>query len=224
MIPAVFVSSTIRDLRYLRDALRDAILELSYQPVMSDYGEVTYIHSGSAADACFKSVERCHLVVLIVGRRYGDLVDGVCGVTHKEFLTAKDANIPMFAFVEAQVLNYKEVFDTDPKAELWNAFPGMDNARMTFRLIDEIKTASASNGLIPFTTAGEAKQVLKAQIADFVGQRLGSLIQPIRNELQELSAEVRTLRKQLTATKPTSRKIALASERYLEPVMHFGGR
>ena len=72
---------------------------------------------------------------------------------------------------------------------------------MTFRLIDEIKTAPAFNGLIPFTTAGEAKQMLKVQIADFVGQRLSSLIQPVRNELQELSAEVRTLREQLMADK-----------------------
>lgn len=30
MIPNIFVSSTVEDLRYLRDGLRDAIVELAY--------------------------------------------------------------------------------------------------------------------------------------------------------------------------------------------------
>ena len=38
MLPRVFVSSTIEDLHHLRDAVRDAVAELEYIPVMSEYG------------------------------------------------------------------------------------------------------------------------------------------------------------------------------------------
>jgi hypothetical protein len=40
MIPNIFISSTISDLRYLRDGLREAVSELAYHPVMSEHGEI----------------------------------------------------------------------------------------------------------------------------------------------------------------------------------------
>ena len=46
MIPNVFISSTIEDLHYLREGLRDAVNDLAYRPVMSDYGEVGYNFRG----------------------------------------------------------------------------------------------------------------------------------------------------------------------------------
>lgn len=214
MIPAVFVSSTVQDLHYLRDALRDAILDLAYQPVMSDHGEITYLYSGSAADACYKSVGQCQLVILIVGLRYGASGEQL-SVTHKEFLSAKDANIPMIAFAEAKAVHFKELFDSDRQAPLWGTFAGMDNAKMTFRLIDEIKAAPAFNSLIPFTSAGEAKRILKLQIADFVGQRLTELIQPVRNDLQELAAEIRTLRREFNQTTNVPDNVVQESKQYL---------
>ena len=44
MIPRVFVSSTIKDLQHVRDAIRELIMELGYQPAMSEHGEVGYSH------------------------------------------------------------------------------------------------------------------------------------------------------------------------------------
>ncbi|MCJ7812359.1 DUF4062 domain-containing protein, partial [bacterium] len=43
MIPNVFISSTIKDLHYLRDAIRDLVKELGYRPIMSEYGDIGYI-------------------------------------------------------------------------------------------------------------------------------------------------------------------------------------
>ena len=107
MIPNVFVSSTVRDLHYLREAIRETILELAYNPVMSDFGEVGYLNPVTAAASCYQTVEKCQLFILIIGQRYGSLGDDGVSVTHREFKTAMEHAIPMITFIEPQVLAYK---------------------------------------------------------------------------------------------------------------------
>jgi len=197
MIPNIFISSTISDLHYLRDALRDSVADLSYNPVMSDYGEVGYLHPHTAAASCYRSLRQCQMVVLIIGKKYGKPSSDGFSVTHREFLTAKENGIPTISFVEGQVLNFKEVFEADPSAQLWDSFPGMDDPRKTFGFIDEVIASPSYNGLIPFTSVADAKRILKLQIADFVGERLSETISPVRSEVQDVLAEIKTLRNQL---------------------------
>jgi hypothetical protein len=202
MIPNVFISSTIADLKYLRDGLRDAIDELSYNPVMSEHGEVGYIQPTTAAEACSRTVQQCQLMVLIVGKRYGSVCEDGNSVTHREFLAARESGIPTVTFVEGQVLSYKEVFDTDPSAEIWRTFAPMDNPKKTFALLDDIRESETYNAILPFTSVGDAKTMLKRQIADFVGDRLSEAVQPVRRDLKEVLAEIKTLRNQLTSSSP----------------------
>ena len=110
MIPNIFVSSTIADLHYLRDGLCDAIDELCYHPVMSEHGEVGYLHPNTAAESCYRSVGQCQMVVLIVGKRYGSTGEDGLSVTHREFLAAKSDTARIITFVEPEILSYKEVF------------------------------------------------------------------------------------------------------------------
>ena len=197
MIPNIFISSTISDLQYLRDAIRDAIVDLRYHPVMSEHGEVGYIRPTTAATACYRTVEQCHMVILIVGKRYGSTGDDGLSVTHKEYLAAKEANIPTITLVEQQVLHYKEVFDASPDSDLWNTFSRMDKPSNTFKLIDDISSSDVFNGLISFTSAVDAKEKLKLQIADFVGERLGDTIAPMSKQIKDVLAEIKTLRNQM---------------------------
>lgn len=194
MIPRIFISSTIADLHYLRDGLRDAIEELSYQPVMSDYGEVGYLNPTTAAESCYVSVRQCQMVILIIGSRYGSTGEDGLSVTHKEFLAAKEDQIPIISFVEQKVLNYKEVFQADPKAAIWTSFQPMDNPYRTFQLLDEITASKSYNATIPFTSAGDAKKKLKLQVADFVGQRLSQTLPAMSTQLKDVLAEITTVR------------------------------
>jgi len=197
MIPNIFISSTISDLQYLRDAIRDAIVDLRYHPVMSEHGEIGYIRATTAANACYRTVEQCHMVILIIGKRYGSPGDDGLSVTHKEYLAAKEANIPTITLVEQQVLHYKEVFDASPESDLWNTFSRMDRPSSTFKLIDDISFSVVFNGLISFTSAVDAKEKLKLQIADFVGERLGDTIAPMSKQIKDVLAEIKTLRTQV---------------------------
>src|SRR5579862_4527348 len=116
MTPNVFISSPIADLHYLRDVLREAVEELAYRPVMSEYGEVGYIAQTSAADSCYRTVRQCQLMVLVVGRRYEPTDKDGLSVTHREFITAQEVRVPIISFAEAEVLTFKRVFDMDPGA------------------------------------------------------------------------------------------------------------
>ena len=211
MIPNIFLSLTISDLHYLRDALRDAVVDLAYTPIMSDYGEIGYINATTAAESCYRSVRQCQLAILIIGRKYGNPDKEGYSVTHREFLTAKEHRIPTITFVESQVINYKEVYDAAPDAPTWKNFPGMDAPQKTFALINEVKSSDSYNGIIPITTAGEAKRLLKLQIADFVGERLTDVIRPVKNEVQEILAEIKTLRKEIAPANEPS----IETQKYL---------
>jgi hypothetical protein len=197
MIPNIFISSTIEDLHYLRDAFREAILELEYRPVMSERCEVGYINHMTAAESCYRSIEQCQMGVVIIGHRYGKpSEEGGISVTHKEFRTAREHDIPLIAFAEAQVLHYKQVFDVNPDAKVVQ-FPNMDHPELTFSLIDEIVRSGPYNGLFPFSYVAEAKRALKLQIADRVGESLSQGVSPMRTEIKDVLAEIKTLRHEL---------------------------
>lgn len=194
MIPNVFISSTIVDLQYLREALRDALTELAYNPVMSEHGGVGYIHEGSAADACYVTMQQCHIAILIVGKRYGNIGADGASITHKEFRTAQSHEIPLITFVDADVMSFKKVYDADRDSATWDHFEHMDHPRETFKLIDEVISSQVYNGLIEFRTASEAKTRLKQQLAHFMGDRLSGSVRPIKTDVHDILAEVKSLR------------------------------
>lgn len=198
MIPNVFISSTIEDLHYLREGLRDAISELAYRPVMSDYGDVGYLHPVTAAESCYRSIKECQIAVFIIGCRYGEpSADGGISVTHKELRTARQQGVPLIALVENEVMSFKKVHEVNKGENGLKNFPRMDNPSLTFALIDEIVKSETFNGLMAFSDIAEAKSLLKKQIADFVGQNLTQVFSPMRAEIKDVLAEIKTLRQEL---------------------------
>ena len=194
MIPSIFVSSTIVDLRYLRDGVRDAVEELAYRPVMSEHGEIGYINPMTAAESCYRSVKQCQLVILIVGCRYGSLDSDGLSVTHREFRAAREEGLPTITFVEPSVMSFKEVFDADSSATIWDTFSRMDHPKKTFQLLEEIASSEAYNAIIPYESVGDAKKKLKMQIADYVGNKLAQTDVQVNRQLSDVLAEVRTIR------------------------------
>lgn len=202
MIPNVFISSTVKDLHYLRDAIRETVEDLSYVPVMSEYHEVGYINPTTAANSCYLTVRECQIVVVIIGRKYGEPTEEGISVTQKEYRTARDAGIPVITFVEKEVLNFKEVFDANVLSPNKVNFPLMDHPDKTFGFINEIRASSTYNGTIPFTNVGDAKRAFKAQVANLVGQKLTDSFGSVKGSVHEVLSELKTLRHELI--KPNS--------------------
>lgn len=165
MIPNIFISSTIKDLHYLRDSLRDTITELAYNPVMSEHSGVGYLNPVTAAESCYMSIRQCQMVVLIIGSRYGWKDDDGLSVTHREFKAAREASIPIITLVESRVLNYKEVYDSSRDSDVWDKFELMDDSKSIFEFLKEISELTSFNAIVPFITPTDAKNILKLQLA-----------------------------------------------------------
>ncbi len=197
MIPSVFISSTIADLQHLREAIKDTVQELSYRPVLSEFGDVGYLPQTSAEDSCYLTMRDCQIAVLIVGKRYGSLSANGRSVAHNEFITAQENSIPVVCLADREVLSYKKVFDATAKGSSVPTFPGMDSPTETFSLLQNIMDAPVNNGVLPFGSVAEARMLLKTQLAHVFGELLRSRFDPVKASIKDVLSEVMTLRQEL---------------------------
>jgi len=203
MIPNVFVSSTIEDLQHLRDAIRETIIELGYNPIMSDYGDICYLLTKSAEDSCYVTMPECQLAVLIIGKRYGSKSQNNLSVTHNEFRKAKEHRIPTISIIDQEVLSFKRVYDVNTKKGSNTDFPGMDSPVDTFSFISEVMNCPTNNGILPYDSATKAKGQLKKQIAQLFGNLLTIRFDPIKVQMMDVLSEIKTLRHELLKDKGT---------------------
>jgi len=199
MIPSVFISSTVEDLHYVRDAVRSTIEELCYRPVMSDYGEIGYIGEDTAEEACYASVKECDIVILIVGKRVGSpsKTDPSMSVTEKEHDVAVKSGKLILTLVENEVLEYKKVFDKNHGSAAVK-FPGMNEPAKTFAFMSRIRSSESRNGIIPFTRTTDIRSILKQQIAILVYNLIHTKSVPTQSSLNDILSEVKTIREAMS--------------------------
>lgn len=195
MIPYVFISSTVEDLRHVRDAVRSTVEELGYHPVMSDYGDVGYMDNGTAETACYRSIRECQMVVLIIGKRYGSASgeDASKTVTEKEFDEAMKSGARIITLVDNDVMGFKKVFDEN-QSNSSVKFPNMNEPAKTFAFISRITSASTNNAIIPFTHASDIRQILRQQMANLFYALLTAQSAPTQSSLNDILSEVKTIR------------------------------
>ena len=124
--PRVFVSSTYYDLKYARERLERFIEAYNMEPVLFESDEVYFNPSQKTDISCYKEVESCHLMLLIVGGRYGSAASDpnnpeadkakekynneYVSITQKEYETAVNNNIPVLICVEKNVYGDYETY------------------------------------------------------------------------------------------------------------------
>ena len=196
MIPTVFVSSTVADLQHIRDALRARIADLGYNPVLSDHNGVGYVPSLSAVGSCLQTVSLCSLAVVIIGKRYGSVLnDGSdISVTHKEYRTARAAGVPLFFLVDQDVLAFEQVFEANMNEGAIRFPEQMDNPSGTFAFLREIRTHKTNNGLLAYHNVSDACRILTTQLAHFFGNLLGQENNPSARQISEVFTELTKLR------------------------------
>ncbi len=200
MVPTVFISSTIEDLHHVRDAVKETVSDLGYQPIMSEHGGVGYMNERAADVACYQSVKECQLMILIIGKRYGSQTrgSGQVSVTEHEYETCMEHKPRLITFVDGEVLNYKRVFDESPNAKNVN-YPGMDNATATFAFINKVMHAPVLNAIIPFSSVSDVRLQLKQQLAALFHDLLDEHANPAKTALDEIMVEVKTIRNAMSA-------------------------
>lgn len=116
MKPRIFLSSTYFDLKHVRERLERFIENYYFEPVLFESDNVVFEHNKPLDISCYNEVKLCHMMVLIIGGRYGSIISGenieekkeaydkdYISITRKEFETAQKLNIPIFIFIEKNV-------------------------------------------------------------------------------------------------------------------------
>lgn len=116
MIPRVFISSTYYDLKHVRERLEKFIDSYGFEPVLFESDKVIYEHGQDIDRSAYREVELCHVMILIIGGRYGSpsssdnseefrksYNEEFVSITRKEFETAQAQNIPVLVFIEKSV-------------------------------------------------------------------------------------------------------------------------
>jgi hypothetical protein len=136
--PRVFVSSTYYDLKYVRERLERLISSYCFEPILFESDDVFFNPNIKLDKSCYREVENCHMMLLIVGGRYGSLAseqkdkyeENYISITQNEYETARKKGIPVMVFVEQSVY-------TEYKTYLANKKTIPDNFNYAF--VDDIR-------------------------------------------------------------------------------------
>lgn len=190
----IFVSSTCYDLGVIRSELRPFISSLGYEPVMSDYSDILYDPRSHTHDSCIKEVPNCDMVLLIIGSRFGgtgipsvlqnfdfDAISGLSSkttildnkdklsITQLEILKAVEQSIPVYAFVDDNVLHDHHVYEKNkdkPNIIEEIEFPSIqkkETAKYIFEFVNFLTHRATNNSITGFSRLDDIKDTLISQ-------------------------------------------------------------
>lgn len=151
-IPKIFVSSTIRDLKHVREVIRKIIQDIACEPCLSEFGDVIFDPQDGVIQSCINSVSRSDIYLIIVSKRYGsaattakksnklDFWKRYTSVTEEEFNTAKKNNLPIYALVDKEIIHDYRRF-TKRRGSKREIYDTVDSINV-FHLLDRIKNDS----------------------------------------------------------------------------------
>lgn len=202
--PRVFISSTCYDLASERDSLIDFCRSFGFDVALSERGDVFFHPDLHTHESCISEVGNCHLLVLIVGGRFGGryVVDPTKSITNAEYAAAREAGIPVFTFIKNEVLQDHNLWQSNKAADFANKihYPSIDkqsHALDIFKFIDEIRLAKSNNSYFSFALPKEIHEQLRKQWA-------AMFLEGLKN---------RSITKQLVATNEALTRLTSVSQK-----------
>ena len=208
MKPRIFVSSTFYDLKYVREDLANFIRAYEFEPIMFEEGDIGYTPGKPLDASCYDAMRTADMVILIIGSTYGspatdeksDVFDEYLSITRKEFQTAVEAGIPIYAFVESSVYVEYGVYEANMKniesKSVEIVFKSSKNINV-FRFIKEVYSVGKIV-VTDFKKPSEIKDYMSKQWADMFKKYLQSLRETKSSErLYEAMDSMKTLIKQM---------------------------
>ena len=116
-------------------------------------------------------------------------------VSHNEYRTARDRQIPVICLVDHDV-GIQAVYDVAASQEAFLRL-GMDAPDATFNFIHDVTAAPVNNSVLGFATVADARFHLKRQLAHLFGELLRTRFDPTRAEIKDILSELKTLRHDL---------------------------
>ncbi|MCL1843960.1 MAG: DUF4062 domain-containing protein [Defluviitaleaceae bacterium] len=98
------ISSTCYDLKQIRENLETFIIDMGYEPMRSDKGDIGYNITETLQSDCFLAAQQCDILVGVVGGRFGSESTHDDSVTMREMTTALEHKKQIYVFVDTSVL------------------------------------------------------------------------------------------------------------------------
>lgn len=198
--PRIFISSTYYDLKHIRNSLRAFIDSLGYESVLFEEGDIPFHHDSPLDISCYDEIKKCHILVLIIGGRYGSatsdhnsdnegLINQYNSITKQEYLTAQSLDIPVYTFIEKNVLSEYHTFKIN-KGNKSIEYAHVNNVQI-FKLIEEIYQLKRNNQIQGFEKLEEIVDYLKIQWAGLFADMLSK--KNSNKHLSDLSTQISNL-------------------------------
>lgn len=177
----VFVSSVQKELEDERVIVQhllttDSFLSAHSAPVLYEFEPAS---PATALDGCLKSLDGCHVYLLIIGADYGALV-GQISITHAEYRHAKRKKLPVLAFIKGDRKTKREAGTGQLLAELDADGPKYKRFGNVIELQKEVRAAllkllKDQFGIAPSTDENEIAQQTIEATSTFESQPLARL-------------------------------------------------
>ncbi|EEY50685.1 DUF4062 domain-containing protein [Vibrio cholerae] len=217
--PRIFISSTYYDLKHIRNAIESFVDGFGYDSVLFESGDIPFSHHDPLDESCYKEIETCHMLVLIVGGRYGSTVSSdeqdmpqdelekhyhhFNSITKKEYETAKKLDLPIYIFLEkgvaAEYQTYKENRDN-----VTIKYAHVDSVNV-FRLLDSIYSLNRNNLVREFEKFDDISFWLREQWAGLFANYLSR--RTAESNLKSLSRQLSSLENVANALKDYSESL-----------------
>lgn len=162
-LPNIIVSSTCYDLHQIREALEKFIrAEMGYIPLLSEHPSFPIDPDQSTIENCRNRVEKnADLMVLVIGGRYGSIdPKSNKSITNLEFLAARGKGIPVYSFVDKEVLEKLPEWIENPHSD----FTSLVDSHHVFEFVRSIRDVEKI-WIRPFKSASDIISELRLQFA-----------------------------------------------------------
>ena len=164
----IFVSSTCYDLSQIRNDIRQCIIDLGHYPILSESQDFPINPQLSNTENCINAVKNeADIFVLIIGSKYGSVIESGKSITNTEFLTAFNKGIPIYTFALKQMTNILPLWEKNPDMDFSNV---VDNNKVFEFLSDVRKRRGLWN--FEFERAQDITEILKVQLSNLFHEAL----------------------------------------------------
>lgn len=164
----IFVSSTCYDLSQIRDDIKQCILALGHNPILSELKEFPIDPNLSNSENCINAVKNeADIFVLLIGNKYGSVLESGKSITNTEFITAVEKRIPIYTFALKQMTTILPLWEQNPDMDLSSI---VDNKKVFEFLADVRKKSGLWN--FEFEKAQDVTEILKSQLSNLFCETL----------------------------------------------------
>ncbi|MCE9550414.1 MAG: DUF4062 domain-containing protein [Betaproteobacteria bacterium] len=214
----------IYDLKHIRSSLESFIIELGYEPVLFERGDIPFHHDKPLDINCYDAVENAHIFVLIIGGSYGSAASEqrklpsqsiviseedidkryqfYNSITVEEYKRARSHDLPIYIFVEKGVSIEYQTYKENRGIPI--KYAHVDNVGV-FQLLDSIFSESRNNLVKEFDTFSQISSWLRDQWAGLMADYLSR--KTTDSALHGLTTQVQTLNQIVEALKSYSEAI-----------------